>query len=83
MIEQCLVEIIYKYSDKFLLGAPVSLAVRAFNEVTNSELLYPSQPEGLSSELAETLLSRATDEASVGLTPTDVPEKVASMFFIS
>lgn len=59
------------------------MAVRAFNEVTKSELLYPSQPEGLSSELAETLLSRATDEASVGLTPTDVPVKVASMFFIS
>lgn len=66
-----------------MLWAPVSLLIRASDEATSSELLYPSQPEGLGSELAEALLSRATDVASVGLTPPDVPENVASMFFIS
>lgn len=63
------------------MRAPISLAVRASDEVTSSELLYPSQPEGLSSELAETLLQRAYSVASFRLTPPEMPVGAASVFF--
>ncbi len=64
-----------------MLRAPVPLLVPASDEATSSDALYPSQPEGLSSELADTLLQRVYRKVFVGLTPSDVPMVEASVFF--
>lgn len=64
-----------------MLRTPIPLLIPASDEATSSDALYPSQPEGLSSELADTLLQRASRKVLVGLTPSDVLMVEASEFF--